>query len=949
MQTTIKLHEATKQFEISNKLAMYFLERQNLPVKSHSSVITIDQLELLRDFAANQGRFPDIIDEFNRLEREKQEKTKGPLPQEEDKPEPVEVRPERIEKPGEKRKEEIPRPSQPPRAQEPRPEQRPPEQKRPEERRPEQRQRPPDQRRPEQRPPDQRRPDQRRPEQRPPDQRRPEQRRPDQRPPDQRRPEQRRPEQRPPDQRRPEQRPPEQRRPEQRPPEQRPPDERRPEQRPPEERRPVQERHDRAGQPVVAEKLPVDRQRPAKPGTPHRAPEKPPEARPPREERKPVEQRKPAAPVKPAEPRREVRPPQETRPPHAPHDNRGNRGGRDYRSQGTDRAGREGRFSRDRRDSLRAEVKKPPKIETVKLPEMIQISAFATLKELAEKLNVKLRYVDEQLKQARKEFIPNQMLGGDDIKDICALFNVMVEIIPFEDDIFFTQLEKQKPVLSPRPPVVTVMGHVDHGKTTLLDTLRNTQVADKEAGGITQKIGAYWLHRPNQDIIFLDTPGHEAFTNIRSRGASVTDIVILVVAADDGVKPQTIEAINHAQAAKVPIIVAINKIDMPGADPNKVKQELSRHNIVVEDWGGDVVAVEISAKLNKNLDSLLEMVGLVADMLELKAYRGIPARGTIIESRLDPQLGPLATVLIQHGTINRGDYFICGNSVGKVKSMFDDTGKVLDNADVPMPVEIMGFEDIPQAGERFQVTDDLEKARKVIEMRKIQGKEARSDEIDAEKKLSLQSLFEKFRENKTRVFPIIIKSDNFSSGEVLENILLKQAHEKLKINIVHLGIGNITESDVLLASTTGAIIIGFNVKLPQKIECLAKREKIEIKLYNIIYHLIEDMEKAIKGEIEPEYVESRIGLIEVQQKFKISRVGIIAGCIVKEGKVTGKSRIKVTRNNEIVFEGEIETLKRIKNDASEVNAGTECGIKVKNFNDIEVGDILEAYEVKIKE
>ena len=852
MQTTIKLHEATKQFEISNKLAMYFLERQNVPVKSHSSVITIDQLELLREFAANQGRFADIVDGFNRMEREKHEKTKGALPLEEDRPEPVEDKPERIEKPGEKQKEEIPRPSQPPRIQEPQPEQRPPEQRRPEERRPEQR-------------------------------------RPDQ-------------------------------------------------------KRPLAGGVEKPVTPVVVGKAPGERERPA---------------RPPREERRPVEQRRPEpppdrrgqeVPVKPAEPRRETRPPQEVRPPH---DNRGTRGGRDFRSHGTDRAGKDGRFSRERREyearNSKPEIKKPPKVEVVKLPEMIQISAFATLKELAEKLNVKLRYVDEQLKQARKEFFPNQMLGSDDIKEICALFNVMVDIIPFEDDLFFTHLEKHKPGLSHRPPVVTVMGHVDHGKTTLLDTLRNTQVADKEAGGITQKIGAYWLHRHNQDIIFLDTPGHEAFTNIRSRGASVTDIVILVVAADDGVKPQTIEAINHAQAAKVPIIVAINKIDMPGADPNRVKQELSRHNIVVEDWGGEVVAVEISAKLNMNLDSLLEMIGLVADMLELKAYRGIPARGTIIESRLDPQLGPLGTVLIQHGTIKRGDFFICGNSVGKVKSMFDDTGKVLENADVPMPVEIMGFEDIPQAGERFQVTDDSEKARKVIDMRKLQDKEARSDEIDAEKKMSLQGLFDKLRDNKTPVFPIIIKSDNFSSGEVLENILLKQAHEKLKINIVHLGIGNITESDVLLASTTGAIIIGFNVKLPQKIESLAKREKIEIKLYNIIYHLIEDMEKAIKGEIAPEYVETRIGLIEVMQKFKISRVGIIAGCLVKEGKVTPKSKIKVTRGNAIVFEGEIETLKRIKNDASEVNAGTECGIKVKNFNDIDIGDILEAYEVKIKE
>jgi translation initiation factor IF-2 len=429
----------------------------------------------------------------------------------------------------------------------------------------------------------------------------------------------------------------------------------------------------------------------------------------------------------------------------------------------------------------------------------------------------------------------------------------------------------------------------------------------------------------------------------------VTDIVILVVAADDGVKPQTIEAINHAQAAEVPIVVAINKIDLPGAAPDKVKQELTSHNVVVEEWGGDVVSVEISAKHNQNLDSLLEMIGIVSEMLELKAYKDIPARGTIIESRLDPKLGSMATVLIQHGQIKRGNSFICGDSVGKTKSIFDDRGDVLNNADAPLPVEIMGFENVPEAGERFQVIDNVEKARKVIEIRKLKEKETRKEEVIAEKKLSLQNLFEKLEENKTKVFPLIIKTDNFSSGEVLENILLKQSQEKLKINIVHKGIGNITESDILLSATSGSIIIGFNVKAPQKIVGLAKREQIEIKLYNVIYHLIEDIEKAVKGEIEPEYIETQIGQAEVLQIFKISKIGIIAGCLVKEGKVTNKSKLKVFRKDDFVFEGELETLRRIKNDVSEVNAGTECGIKIKNFNAIEIGDILEVYESKIKE
>jgi translation initiation factor IF-2 len=456
------------------------------------------------------------------------------------------------------------------------------------------------------------------------------------------------------------------------------------------------------------------------------------------------------------------------------------------------------------------------------------------------------------------------------------------------------------------------------------------------------------LENNGQSIIFLDTPGHEAFTNIRSRGASVTDLVILVVAANDGVKPQTIEAINHARAAGVPMVVAINKIDLPGADPNKVKQELTKYNVVVEEWGGDVVSVDISAKLNQNIETLLEMVGLSAEMLELKAYHNIPGRGTIIESRLDAKLGPIGALLIQHGKVQKGDFFICGNSVGKVKSIFDDKGLTLNEAEAPLPVEIMGFEEVPQAGEIFQVTDDIEKARKVIDSRKQKDKEAKKEDVDAEKRLSLQNLFERMDEDKSRIFSLIIKTDNFSSGEVLESILLRQQQEKLKIVIIHKGIGNITESDILLAATSGARIIGFNVKAPQKIIGLAKKENVEIKLYNIIYHLIEDVGRAMKGEVEPEYVETQIGKIEVLQLFKISKMGIIAGCLVKEGKVTNKSRLKVIRDNDLVFTGELETLRRIKNDVAEVNAGTECGIRIKNFNDIEVGDILEAYEIKIK-
>jgi translation initiation factor IF-2 len=360
-----------------------------------------------------------------------------------------------------------------------------------------------------------------------------------------------------------------------------------------------------------------------------------------------------------------------------------------------------------------------------------------------------------------------------------------------------------------------------------------------------------------------------------------------------------------------------------------------------------VVSIEISAKFNKNLDALLEMIQLVAQMQELKAYIQIPARGTIIESRLDPQLGPIGTVLIQHGQLKKGDYFICGSNLGKIKSIFADNGKMLNSAQVPDPIEIMGFEALPEAGDIFQIIDDLEKAKKVVQMRQISQKAAKSKDFLAEKRLSLQNLFQMVEQNIIQVFPIIVKADNFGSAEVLGLTLNRLSQEKLKIEILHSGLGNITESDILLASTAGAVILGFNVKTPQKIIALAQQAKVEIKLYNVIYHLVEDIEKAIKGKIGPQYQETLIGKVEILQKFKISKVGIVAGCIVREGKVTRKSKIKVMRNSDMLFEGEIESLKRIKDEVAEVRAGTECGIRIKNFSNIEIGDMLDIYETQI--
>lgn len=815
---------------------MFFLEKFDIPVKSHSSVITMEQLELLREFTGNKGKYSHIQEEFNRLEREHKKRKAAKIEPEIKKEEITEIE----KKPGEFLKPEKPQPPKP---------------------------------------------------------------------------------------------------------------EKEKKKEPVHERQPEPRREFKPGPPPAPGRKPPTEQVvvPAPPPKPPPPPQQKKESPVVRDKQK-IEKAAPGE--KPIEKLKGVE--EEIK----PHRYRPPRPKKKFKDKFKDKfKEKEKRKIKEEAAAPKEKVKeKPPQVEKKRqkpkpyaLPESIQTSNYISVKELAEKLKLRLKDIEEKTRVLKKEYLPNQFLEKEEIKEICGAFGVEVDIISYENGIFFNYIEKLKAQPSPRAPVVTVMGHVDHGKTTLLDTLRHTRVADGEAGGITQKIGAYKLAYNKNDIIFIDTPGHEAFTNIRARGAKVTDIVVLVVAANDGVQPQTVEAINHARAANVPIVVAINKIDIEGANPNKVKEQLARHEIVVEDWGGDVVCVEISAKQNKNLDALLEMLLLVAEMLELKAYKNIPARGTIIESRLHPKLGPMGTVLIQHGLLKRGDFFICGNSVGKVKSVFDDQARVLQQAEVPLPIEIMGFSHVPEAGELFQVTDDIEKAKKVVELRKFKDKENRKDEAFTEKKLSLENLFQKLEENKIKVIPMIMKTDNFSSGEVLEQILSKLSQEQLKINIIHKGIGHVTESDILLASTSGAMIVGFNVKTPPNVLALAKREKVEIKLYDVIYHLIEEMGKAIKGEIKPEFIEKFIGKVEVLQTFKISKVGIIAGCLVQEGKVIHHSKIKILRKNNLVFAGEIENLKRVKNDVSEVLAGTECGIRVKNFNDIEIGDVIEIYEVKLKQ
>ncbi len=494
--------------------------------------------------------------------------------------------------------------------------------------------------------------------------------------------------------------------------------------------------------------------------------------------------------------------------------------------------------------------------------------------------------------------------------------------------------------LRPRPPVVTIMGHVDHGKTRLLDSIRKANVAEKEAGGITQHIGAYQVKVGEQKITFLDTPGHEAFTTMRARGAKVTDIAILVVAADDGVMPQTIEAINHAKAANVPIIVAINKMDKPDANADRVKQELTEHGLLPEDWGGDTICVPISAIRQEGIDNLLEMVLLVAEMQELKANPNRRAKGTVVEAKLDKGRGPVATVLVQEGTLKVGDFVIAGTAYGRVRAMISDKGKRIKQAGPSTPVEILGFSDVPEAGDILFDVEDEKFAKQVVEERKNKIKES---QITSAQKVSLDELFDKIKEGELKDLNIIIKADVQGSVEAVKQALTKLSNDEVRIRAIHSGVGAITESDIMLASASNAVVIGFNVRPEPTARAAAEKEKIDIRLYRIIYDAIEDMEAAIKGMLEPKYREAVIGHAEIRTIFKVPGVGSVAGCYVADGKVTRNSHTRLIRDGVVVHEGRIQSLKRFKDDVKEVNAGYECGIGIENFNDIKEGDIIEAF------
>jgi translation initiation factor IF-2 len=595
---------------------------------------------------------------------------------------------------------------------------------------------------------------------------------------------------------------------------------------------------------------------------------------------------------------------------------------------------------RERGPKRHAIVERPP------IDREITVAEGVTIKELSEKLGVKANLVIKKLVETKKVFATiNQTLDVKLAEELAREFGASTNQVSYEEESTQDlELADESQELVRRAPVVTIMGHVDHGKTSLLDAIRETNVAGREAGGITQHIGAYYIEKNNRKIVFIDTPGHQAFTRMRARGAKITDVVILVVSADDGVMPQTLEAIDHARAAKVPILVAINKIDKPGAQPDRVKQQLSDRGLLAEDWGGDVVMVPVSAKTGQNLDLLLEMILLVADLLDLKASPTRPALGTVLEAKLDRGRGPVATMLVRNGTLRVGDFLICGALFSKVRAMFDDRGNPLKEAEPSMPVEVIGLDSLPEVGDSFQVVSDTSKAKQIVIYRELKAREAQM--ARGARVATLDSLARQFKEGDLKDLNLIIKADVGGTAEVLSDTLQQLSNEKVRVRVLRTGVGAITEDDVLLASASEAMIIGFNVKPERNAQSTAEQQKVEIRQHNIIYELIDDVQRAMTGMLEPVFREVIQGHAEVRETFKISKVGTIAGCYVSDGSIRRDSQLRVLRDGALVHTGKIESLKRFKNDASEVKNGLECGISLVNFNNIQVGDTLEAFAME---
>jgi translation initiation factor IF-2 len=592
------------------------------------------------------------------------------------------------------------------------------------------------------------------------------------------------------------------------------------------------------------------------------------------------------------------------------------------------------------RVSKRTAVLEPPPIDRE-----ITVAEGVTVKELSEKLGVKANLVVKKLVEKKIFATINQTLDVRLAEELAREFGASTNQVSYEQESTQdVELAEETKDLVRRAPVVTVMGHVDHGKTSLLDAIRETNVAGREAGGITQHIGAYHIEKNGRKIVFIDTPGHQAFTRMRARGAKVTDIVVLVVSADDGVMPQTLEAIDHARAAGVPILVAINKIDKPDAQPERVKQQLADRGLLAEDWGGDVVTVPVSAKTGQNLDLLLEMILLMSDILDLKANPNRPALGTVLEAQLDKGRGPVATMLVRNGTLRVGDFFICGALFSKVRAMFDDRGNAAKEAEPSMPVEVIGLESLPEVGDSFQVVSDTSKAKQIVIYREAKVREAAM--AKGARVATLASLNEQFKEGELKDLNLIIKADVGGTAEVLSETLQQLSNEKVRVRVLRNGVGAITEDDVLLASASDAVIIGFNVRPERSAQATAEQQKVDIRLHSIIYELIDETQRAMTGLLEPVYKETIHGHAEVRETFRISKVGTVAGCYVADGVIRRDSQIRVVRNGSAIHTAKIDSLKRFKNDASEVKNGLECGISLTNFNNIQVGDILEAFTME---
>ena len=583
--------------------------------------------------------------------------------------------------------------------------------------------------------------------------------------------------------------------------------------------------------------------------------------------------------------------------------------------------------------------------ETKEMPSKITYQEGITVGELAEKLNVESAGIIKKLFLLGIMANINQSLDEETLELIADDYGVEIEkeVVVDEEDlsIYFDDETDDSDAIE-RPAVVTIMGHVDHGKTTLLDSIRNTKVTEGEAGGITQHIGAYQIENSGKKITFLDTPGHAAFTTMRARGAQVTDITILVVAADDGVMPQTIEAINHAKEAEVPTIVAVNKIDKPTANPDRVMQELTEYGLIPEDWGGDTIFVPLSALSGDGIDDLLEMIGLVAEVQELKANPNKQAVGTVIEAELDKSRGPTASLLVQNGTLNVGDAIVVGNTYGRIRAMVNDLGKRIKSAGPSTPVEITGINDVPLAGDRFVVFGDEKQARRIGEARHEASVIQQRQES---KNVSLDNLFEQMKQGEMKDLNVIIKGDVQGSVEALAASLMKIDVEGVNVRIIHTAVGAINESDVTLANASNGIIIGFNVRPDAGAKRAAEAENVDMRLHRVIYNVIEEIESAMKGLLDPEFEEQVIGQAEVRQTFKVSKVGTIAGSYVTEGKITRNAGVRVIRDGIVLFEGELDTLKRFKDDAKEVAQGYECGITIEKYNDLKEGDIIEAFEM----